>query len=565
MRFVFKEIMRHPRNFWRAVFSMFLAMVVSVIDPVIIIQITNTLNQPNDIKKNLLILILMMVIVVVCLGCNGYYMRASNHHIFNSGTDDLIEKIGSSDMNMFTKYSVANILLATEGCWWLAHIPSLMKNVASQIMTIIAIFGSIWYLGRRVIIPIIIAYIIVGMMLIRISKKFNKLDEKAEELRKIRSQMTDDFIMGFQEFKTFGNAKAYIRKHKKINADTQEAFLTRDKISAQMSFAYNIGNNGLQLLMVLISIYLIANGDITAATGVSMVILVGRIVEPIDWLMGLVEDWSETKAKLKYYKEISEYKNIYDDSLESINIDGFNESIEIKNLKFSYDGSSSNCINDLSMSIKKGEKIGICGLSGAGKSSLFKLLNKFYNSKDGEILVDGIPLEKITDSSWRKTVGVVHQENFIFPGTIKENIVFGTDNYTEHELIEATKSANLYEFIMSLPDKFNTEVGPRGLKLSGGQKQRIAIARLFMKNPQIILLDEATSSLDNVNENAIKNAIDKLSRDKTVITIAHRITTIEHCDRIYVMKGGKIVEQGSYDQLISDQNSEFNRIKEGRA
>lgn len=565
MKFMIKEFCKQKKLIWIYIFSMILSAIGVMVDTVLIVQITNTLNQPEKIKENLIILFIMMMLSIFAIGLNAFYSRFVKHYSFTFNSDGLMQKISESDINMFTKYSVSNILHAADGVWWIGHIADLSRNILNQIISIIAVFGSMWYLGGNIILPIIVIYFIVAIMMVKVSNKFSVFDELAEKLRKDRAQMMDDFIMGFQEFKSFGNSKAFINKYKKVNADTLDAFIKRDRLSEHLSFVFQFGNNGLMFAMVIGSLYLISKGIISPASGISLVILSSKIVEPIDFLMNLAEDLSDSKAKMKYYKEICEYKNLYDNSNECINLDSFNDKIEIDNIKFNYEGNSSDCINNLSMEIHKGEKIGICGLSGAGKSTLFKLLNKLYNYRDGKIKVDGIPLKNITDASWRKHVGVVNQENFIFPGTIEDNIVFGTNSYTEYELIESCKSANLYNFIMSLPDKFKTEVGPRGLKLSGGQKQRIAIARMFMKNPDIILLDEATSALDNINENIIKEAIDNLSKDKTVITIAHRITTIENCDRIYVMKNGKIVERGSYDQLVNDKGSEFNRIKEGRA
>ena len=180
---------------------------------------------------------------------------------------------------------------------------------------------------------------------------------------------------------------------------------------------------------------------------------------------------------------------------------------------------------------------------------MLKLLNKFYDIDEGELTIDGVEISDVTAESYRRKVGSVHQENTIFPGTILENVKYGSPEATEYEIIEACKRAKLYDFITSLKDGFNTDVGPKGLKLSGGQKQRIALARLFLQDPEIIILDEATSALDNETEQFIQDAIAAL-HGKTIITVAHRLTTIQNCDWIYVLDGGKIIEDGTHQTLM---------------
>ena len=221
-----------------------------------------------------------------------------------------------------------------------------------------------------------------------------------------------------------------------------------------------------------------------------------------------------------------------------------------KNLSFEYEKSSL-ILKNININIQKGQRIGIVGASGNGKSTLAKLLLHFYEATKGSILIDNIDIKDITDESFRKLVGSVQQENTIFPGSVLSNITYGSENAMENEIIKACKKAHIYDFIMSLPDKFNTELGPRGLELSGGQKQRIALARLFLKNPQIIILDEATSALDNGTETLIQDAINELDRNSTVITIAHRLSTIKDCDVIYVIDNHTIAESGNHDQLVA--------------
>jgi ATP-binding cassette subfamily B protein len=257
------------------------------------------------------------------------------------------------------------------------------------------------------------------------------------------------------------------------------------------------------------------------------------------------------------YDAIISYKEYEIDG--DIELNTFNNSIKIENVTFSY-GNTKNTINNINMEIKKGQRIGICGVSGGGKSTLLKLINRFYVPKSGCITIDGFDIQDISLKSYRKYIGSVHQDNTIFPGTIRDNIMYGSPYATEGELIDACKKANILDFILGLEKKFNTEVGPRGLTLSGGQKQRIALARLFIRNPEIILLDEATSALDNESETLIQDAVDNLE-GKTIITIAHRLSTIKNCDIIYVLGNNGIVESGTHEELVAKHGVYYSMLK----
>lgn len=300
---------------------------------------------------------------------------------------------------------------------------------------------------------------------------------------------------------------------------------------------------------VLYVVSFIIKGEMSPTEGMVIVSLIGSIIHPLSAIVDFMNTASENLSMLDVYDNFMNYQNITKTEGD-IELSSFNDSIKISNVSFKY-GDSDNILNDINITINKGQKIGICGISGGGKSSLFKLLNHFYDPECGSILIDGIDMKNITDESLRKRIGCVHQDNFIFPGSIRKNITYGSKGYTDNDIIDACKKANIYNFIMELTDKFDTEVGPRGLKLSGGQKQRIALARVILRNPDIILLDEATSALDTESEFHIQKAIENMGDEKTIISIAHRLSTIENCDTIYVFGKGKIIESGTHEQLMN--------------
>ncbi|TKW74177.1 MAG: ABC transporter ATP-binding protein, partial [Staphylococcus hominis] len=225
--------------------------------------------------------------------------------------------------------------------------------------------------------------------------------------------------------------------------------------------------------------------------------------------------------------------------------------IELKNVSFKYNEDESLVLKNINLNINKGETVAFVGMSGGGKSTLINLIPRFYDVSEGEILIDSRNIKDYLTGSLRNQIGLVQQDNILFSDTVRENILLGRPDATEEEIIEAAKMANAHDFIMNLPNGYDTEVGERGVKLSGGQKQRLSIARIFLNNPPILILDEATSALDLESEAIIQDALDVLSKDRTTLIVAHRLSTITHADKIIVMQHGQIVETGTHKELIA--------------
>lgn len=227
----------------------------------------------------------------------------------------------------------------------------------------------------------------------------------------------------------------------------------------------------------------------------------------------------------------------------------------MKNVSFKYNDNELEVLHDINLTINKGETVAFVGMSGGGKSTLISLIPRFYDVTSGEILVDGNNVKDFLTGSLRNQIGLVQQDNILFSDTVKENILLGRPDATDDEIVDAAKMANAHDFIMNLPEGYDTEVGERGVKLSGGQKQRLSIARIFLNNPPILILDEATSALDLESEAIIQEALDVLSKDRTTLIVAHRLSTITHADKIVVMENGQIVETGTHQELIRKQGA----------
>lgn len=301
------------------------------------------------------------------------------------------------------------------------------------------------------------------------------------------------------------------------------------------------------VIVILFVLNMIADGDISPAVGLSLVMYSWNLVDPTTAICDTLVNISEFTAVLPKFNEVMQFRNTVPEG--DIELDEFNNEIVFDNVSFEYD-KSSRVLDGINLTIRKGDHIGICGYTGNGKSTLLKLLPKFYDVTDGSITIDGIDIRKLSGESLRSHMGIIHQDPYMFDGTILDNLKYANENVTENEIIEACVKARIYDFIMGLDDKFNTYIGPRGLKLSGGQKQRIALARLFIADPEIILLDEATSALDNNTEEYIQERINSMG-GKTVIAIAHRLSTIKDMDKIVVIDNHKIVESGTHRELIT--------------
>lgn len=555
MKIVFKEWLKDKRAFAMLSLSVMISIVYSVIYSYMIIAIRNVFDNPSDTWRVILVLgVLGSTVIIGPL--KTLTERYAVQHNLREMSKRWQGKMVESDFQMFTKYSCSKIYTVGEFLWNCSTIMKQVMYSLSHIINMITTLVGMYILAGNKIMLVLLSYIIFAIILKILYNRYDVVDKKLTEIRKKRNQHLENSINGFAEIRAFGDQQNQISIHQELADNTFTFTMDRSKVSGSIQFVYELSDLAGVMIVMLFSLGQINAGLMSAATAVSLILYTFKLIDPIATILDIADSISSNKYLAKDYEEIMNYVN----TLESgeIVLNEFNNEIRIKNLDFSY-GDSDTVLHDINMKIRKGEHIGICGSSGNGKSTLAKLLLHFYDPKNGSIKIDGINLKEVTDKSFRNLVGTVQQENTIFPGSIMDNIVFGNAHAIEHEVVEACKKAKIYDFIMSLPEKFDTEVGPRGLKLSGGQKQRIALARLFLKNPQIIILDEATSALDNETETFVQEAIDSMS-DKTVIIIAHRLSTIKNCDKIFVLDHGTVAESGSHEELIN-KNGIYTRMQ----
>jgi ATP-binding cassette subfamily B protein len=295
----------------------------------------------------------------------------------------------------------------------------------------------------------------------------------------------------------------------------------------------------------------ILNARLDLADLITFLLYIGNFIEPIQKLTHMTEQFQEGITGFNRFMEIMEIEPEIQDSPDAIEIAKARGIIEFRKVGFRYRDHHAHILKDISLTAKAGETIAIVGTSGVGKTTLCSLIPRFYEVTEGEILLDGTNIKDIKLSSLRRNVGVVQQDVYLFAGTVIENIRYGKPGATEAEIVGAARKANAHDFILTLPDGYHTDIGQRGVKLSGGQKQRLSIARVFLKDPPVLIFDEATSSLDNESERVVQESLEELARDRTTFVIAHRLSTIRNADRILVLTDRGIEEQGTHEDLMT--------------
>lgn len=359
----------------------------------------------------------------------------------------------------------------------------------------------------------------------------------------------ENSVSGIRVTKAFTNSKKEVEKFEEGNVMYVEArrrsYKAMGQFHSSTSFITDVFN---VILLVAGGIFICTYDTIGYPEYATFIVSISLFISPVMTLIGFIEQLQNGATGFTRFIEImNEKEEVEKEGAKALEV---NEGhIEFKNVDFHYD-STKDVLHNISLDIKAGKKLALVGPSGGGKTTICHLIPRFYNVVSGSITIDGQNISDVTLESLRRNIGIVQQDVFLFNGTMRENILYGKEDATFEEIVEAAKKANIHDYIMTLPDGYDTQIGERGVKLSGGQKQRLSIARVFLKNPAILILDEATSALDNTTEILIQNALDELCKGRTTLVVAHRLSTIKNADEIVVIANGKIKEQGSHYELI---------------
>lgn len=358
-------------------------------------------------------------------------------------------------------------------------------------------------------------------------------------------------ISGIRVTKAYTNAEKELEKFEKGNKQFVEAsrasFSAMGMFHSTTSFVTDIFN----VFILIAGGLFLYSGRITFGDYSTFIVSVNMFINPVNTLIGFMEQYQNGTTGFRRYLEIMDMP-VEEDAPDAKELTNIRGEIELKDVSFSYD-TTKGVLDHVDLHVEKGRKIALVGPSGGGKTTICHLIPNFYKlgEKDGAILIDGQDIRSLTMESVRRNIGIVQQDVFLFAGSIRDNIRYGRLDATDEEIIEAAKKANIHDYVMTLEKGYDTEIGERGVKLSGGQKQRVSIARVFLKDPAILILDEATSALDNTTEVLIQQALDELCKGRTTLVVAHRLSTIRNADEIAVIMNGKVTERGTHDELIA--------------
>lgn len=365
-------------------------------------------------------------------------------------------------------------------------------------------------------------------------------------------------VQGMTVIKTFAIEEEENERFNKRNKNFLKKATDHTKWNAKSFAVINTITDIGPLLVVGFGAYLVIEGNLTVGSLAAFIAYLDRLYGPLRRLVSSSTTLTQSLASMDRMFQLFDEPYDIKDEPHARDIKVQHGDITFKNVGFKYNENDEEVLHHVNLDINSGETVAFVGMSGGGKSTMISLIPRFYDVTSGEIEIDHTPLKDYSIESLRTQIGMVMQDNILFSESIRENILLGKPNATEEEMIYAAKLANAHDFIMSLPDGYDTEVGERGVKLSGGQKQRVAISRVFLKNPPILILDEATSALDLESEAVIQEALETLSKDRTTVIVAHRLSTITHADKIVVIQNGEIVESGTHQELMNNRSHYYN-------
>lgn len=558
---MFKRFIRYYKNHLGLfILDMICATLVAGVDLVFpLVTSLMTKNYiPNKMMDKILLvggcLLALYLFRLVLQYVISYWGHMMGTLIEKDMREDLFKKYETLDYQFFDDNKVGTLMSNLTN--HLRDVSEMSHHAPEDLfISLIMLIGSFTILmGINPILTLSIFGVVIIEIIFCLTRRRKQL-ASFRGVRKFHGELNsrvESSISGIRLTKAFANESYENKKFKKTNDEYQDSWKQAYK---QMTI-FNCGNEFLieltNLVLLVLGGYLVYSNKLIIADLLTYFLYVNYLTKPINRLMAMMQQLQQGFAGIETFHEIMEIKPDIQSPKDGIKDKIIEGNISFVDASFRYK-EQEDILNNFNLNISKGEKIAIVGETGVGKTTISKLIPRFYDLSNGQLLIDGLDIKTLDLSLLRNSIGYVQQDVFIFYGTIEENIKYGKTDATFEEVVEAAKNANIHDFIMTLPNGYQTITGERGVKLSGGQKQRISIARLFLKNPPIIILDEATSSLDNITEKLIQEAFDRLLANKTSIIIAHRLSTIKNSDRIIVLGKEGIIEEGKHDELIKKE------------
>jgi len=559
---VLKELAGYYKPYLKVFFAdLFFAILgagTALVVPLLVRYITNDVIKMESSKAMKIILAIgaiMLFLVLLEAFCNffiAYYGHIMGARIEYDMRSEIFGHFQKLSFSFFDNQKVGQLMSRITND--LFEISELLHHGPEDIMiSVIKIIGSFLILVQIDWKLTILSFAMIPFMVIYASV-FNRKMKKAfkknrVKIAEINSQIEDN-LSGIRVVKSFANEDMEMEKFLVGN----DGFFNAKRNSYKYMGGFHAG---LGAFTTLITILVLVGGAMFATTGevnvsdlVTFVLYIGIFTEPVRKLINFSETFLNGYSGYERFREIMNIESDIKDKVGAKELKNVKGDIDFQEVSFRYGKENQMVLNKVNLSVPAGEYIALVGVSGVGKSTLCSLIPRFYEVTEGRICIDGQDIKDMELKSLRRQIGIVQQDVYLFVGDVKDNIRYGRPEATMEDIIEAAKNANAHEFIMSLPDGYDTDIGQRGVKLSGGQKQRLSIARVFLKNPPILIFDEATSSLDNESEKVVQESLEKLAKNRTTFVIAHRLSTIKNAEKILVLTEDGIAEQGSHEELL---------------
>jgi ATP-binding cassette subfamily B protein len=541
-------------------FFALLASAISLIYPMIVRYITNDILVNYDISQSapIIIKLLFAMLGLAIIEYISTYFTSYKGHMMGAKMEydmrnDIFEHYQKLSFSFYDNQKTGQLMTRITND--LFDVTELCHHGPEDIIISFIKFVGAFFILIRINLPLtLIVFAFIPLMIIfalimrgRMRRAFKR---NRERIADINAQIEDN-LSGIRVVKSFANEAMEMGKFKEGNARF---------VDSKRNSYWNMGafHAGLTLFTALINIAVIAGGGLFIANDIinvgdllAFLLYVNTLIEPVKKLINFTEQFQNGMSGFNRFYEILEVEPDIVDRPGAEEIKDVKGEIEFKDVSFRYNNTQGEVIRNINLKVAAGEYIALVGSSGVGKTTMCSLIPRFYEVSDGKITLDGIDIRDIKLKSLRKNIGIVQQDVYLFAGTVLDNIRYGKADATDEEIIQAAKNANAHDFIMELPDGYNTDIGQRGVKLSGGQKQRLSIARVFLKDPPILIFDEATSSLDNESEKVVQESLERLAKDRTTFVIAHRLSTIKNAKRILVLTEDGIGESGTHEELLA--------------
>jgi ATP-binding cassette subfamily B protein len=544
--------------FWADMFFATLSACVALTIPLVVRYVTKTLiyEDADVILRRMIYIALFLVVLLAVdfvskffIGNYGHVMGAKMEYNMRAEIFDHMQKLSFSfyddaKVGQLMSRITSDLFDITE---LLHHGPeNIILSVLKIAGALVILLGINRWLALAAFVVLPFMFVFAFVLNKRMRRAFKQNRAKIAEI----NEQIEDNLSGIRVVKSFANEQIENEKFKKGN----DGFL-----SAKKNSYHNMGlfQAGVGVFTTLIQVNVIVCGGILIAYQklsiqdlLTFMLYISVFTDPIRTLVDFTEQFQNGYTGFERFREIMDIEPDISDSPDAVELSNVKGDITFENVSFQYKDGADKVLNNVSLDVPAGSYMALVGSSGAGKTTLCSLIPRFYDVTGGSIKVDGIDIRNVRLKSLRSHIGMVQQDVYLFSGTILENISYGKPGCTREEVIEAAKNANAHEFIMSFLDGYDTDIGQRGIKLSGGQKQRLSIARVFLKNPEILIFDEATSALDNESERVVQESLEKLAKNRTTFVIAHRLTTIQNAEKILVLTEDGIAESGSHQELL---------------